>query len=64
MKIKLHIPAAGTLVVEVEDEKIWLSMQDLIARPVEIEIPRAVVIEADEPPLTAFINTVVALPST
>lgn len=55
MKVKLYVPMAGTLSVEVEDEVALLSLQDLVTTPVEVEFPRPVVIEVDEPMQTGLI---------
>jgi hypothetical protein len=55
VKIKLYMPQHGTVIVDIEDERTLVSLQDMVARPVEIEFPREVVIEAEEPTLTGYI---------
>lgn len=56
MRVKLFVPMAGTIQVEVDDESVLLSLQDLVARPVVLDFPIPVVVIVDKPPLTGLIT--------
>jgi hypothetical protein len=49
MRVKLFMPAAGSILVEVDEEVYYVPTADLIERPREFEFPIPVVLEADEP---------------
>lgn len=57
MLVKLGMPVAGTISIEVEGEMYLIGTQDLVARTVTFEFPKPITIEADEPPLTGLITS-------
>lgn len=59
MRIILKVPGPGILlVIDESGAEQLLSLQDLVGRSVEVEVPKPVLMTADEPPevLTGYIE--------